>query len=122
MGHSAFRKDALRQWQLLALYSQAHLATGEPLFARIAAETADWAVRDMRSPEGGFYSSLDADSEGREGKFYLWDAAEVRGILNADEYRAFAARFGHGRCAEFRRRLALARGPSRVRPRHRSKR
>jgi len=89
-----FEKMLYDNGALLALYSQAHLATGEPLFARVAAETADWAVREMRSAEGGFYSSLDADSEGREGKFYLWDATEVRGILDADEYAAFAARFG----------------------------
>jgi uncharacterized protein YyaL (SSP411 family) len=89
-----FEKMLYDNGQLLQMYAWATVATGEPLFGRAAAETAEWALRDMRSPEGGFYSSLDADSEGHEGKFYVWDRAEVRTLLTPEEYALMAARFG----------------------------
>ena len=79
---------------LLAVYARAALATGEELFARTAAATAAWALREMRSPTGAFYSSIDADSGGREGGFYLWRRAELQALLPADEYDVFAHRYG----------------------------
>jgi hypothetical protein len=96
-----FEKMLYDNAQLLCEYSRAFLATGEPLFARIAAGTADWVLRDVRSPQGGFYSSLDADSEGHEGKFYVWARAEVQTLLGPQEYAAFARRFGLDRSANF---------------------
>jgi uncharacterized protein len=96
-----FEKMLYDNAQLLCEYSRASLATGEPLFARIAAETADWLLRDMRSPDGGFYSSLDADSEGHEGQFYVWNPTEVQALLSAEEYPAFARRFGLDREPNF---------------------
>jgi hypothetical protein len=96
-----FEKMLYDNGQLLFVYAQAALASGEVLFARIAGDMADWALRDMRSPEGGFYSSLDADSEGHEGKFYVWSLAEVRSLLTPLEYSLVAPRFGLDKPANF---------------------
>ncbi|MET0659305.1 MAG: thioredoxin domain-containing protein [Steroidobacteraceae bacterium] len=96
-----FEKMLYDNGQLLALYAQAALATGDALFARIARETTDWLLREMRSPEGMFWSALDADSEGHEGKFYVWDQNSVRTALDAGEFAVFAPRFGLDQPANF---------------------
>ena len=106
-----FEKMLYDNGQLLGAYAAAAAATGESLFARVAGETADWALRDMRAPEGGFYSSLDADSEGHEGRFYLWSRSEVRALLTESEYEVFAHRFGLDEAAELRGCMASSRRP-----------
>jgi len=77
---------------LARLYLQAGCALNEPAFLRIARETLDYVLREMTSPEGGFYSSQDADSEGEEGRFFLWRLAELRTVLG-EELAPLAARF-----------------------------
>ena len=89
-----FEKMLYDNGPLLALYAQAAVATGEPLFRRIAGETAAWMIDDMRCPEGGFYASRDADSDGEEGSFYLWTPDEVQGLIPASTWRPFARHFG----------------------------
>jgi uncharacterized protein YyaL (SSP411 family) len=89
-----FEKMLYDNGPLLALYSQAWQITGERFFKQIAEETGDWVMREMQSPEGGYYSTLDADSEGEEGKFYLWTPEEVKTLLTDDEFKVFALRFG----------------------------
>ena len=96
-----FEKMLYDNGPLLALCAQAWQATGEDLFRRVAHETGEWAMREMQSPEGGYYSSLDADSEGEEGKFYVWEPEEVRGLLSEEDYPVFAARFGLDRPPNF---------------------
>jgi len=96
-----FEKMLYDNGALLAVYAQAAIATGDPFYARVAATTADWALREMRAPQGAFYSSLDADSEGHEGKFYVWDVKEVRELLPAAQFAPFAARFGLDREPNF---------------------
>jgi len=66
---------------LSRLYLHAYLVTGKVSYRRIAEETLDYVVREMTSPEGGFYSTQDADSEGEEGKFFLWTPAEIEAVL-----------------------------------------
>jgi len=95
-----FEKMLYDNGALLALYAEAYAATGNPLFARVTRETADWTMREMQSPEGGYYSSLDADSEGEEGRFYVWQRDEVRELLG-EEYPLFARRYGLDRSANF---------------------
>jgi len=89
-----FEKMLYDNGPLLALYAQLWQVSGDDLYRRIATEIADWAIRDMRAPEGGFCAALDADSEGEEGRFYAWTTDEVRGLLSDDEYRVSAMRFG----------------------------
>ena len=89
-----FEKMLYDNGALLAVYAHAALATGDIFYARIATETAEWALRDMQSPEGGYYSSFDADSEGHEGRFYVWTDEEIRSALTPEEYAVFVPRFG----------------------------
>ena len=96
-----FEKMLYDNGPLLALTAQAAIATGDGFFRRVAVETAEWSIREMRAPEGGFHSALDADSEGHEGRFYVWDREEVRALLTAGEYAAFARRYGLDREANF---------------------
>jgi uncharacterized protein YyaL (SSP411 family) len=81
---------------LLRVYAHWWRATGSPFARRVAQETADWMLRDLSTPEGGFASALDADSEGVEGKFYVWTPAEV-GPDAADLFTVTAGgTFEHG--------------------------
>jgi uncharacterized protein len=89
-----FEKMLYDNGPLLFLLADAHAATGKPLYQRVATETAGWVLREMQSPEGGYYSSLDADSEGVEGKFYVWDRDEVEALLEPAQYTAFARHYG----------------------------
>jgi len=79
---------------LLSLYADAWHATGDRFYARIANETADWALTEMRSREGGFQTALDADSEGEEGRFYVWTPEDIRRHLDDDEATLVERRFG----------------------------
>jgi uncharacterized protein YyaL (SSP411 family) len=79
-----FEKMLYDNAQLARVYLHAWQCTGNPLYRRVAEETLDYVYREMRHSDGGFYSSLDADSEGVEGKFYVWSADEIRAILGDD--------------------------------------
>jgi hypothetical protein len=96
-----FEKMLYDNGPLLALCAWLFQIGGDETFRRVASETADWALRDMRSPEGAFWASLDADSEGEEGRFYVWTPQQARAALTAEEFAAFAPRFGLDREANF---------------------
>ena len=84
-----FEKMLYDNGQLLTLYAEAYSLTKSPLYKRIVYQTIAFAQRELLSPEGGFYSALDADSEGVEGKFYTFTTPELREILTTD-YEWFA--------------------------------
>jgi uncharacterized protein YyaL (SSP411 family) len=96
-----------------ALLARAYLhgwqVTNEELFRRVCCETLDWALREMRGPEGGFYAALDADSEGEEGRFYVWTLDELREALGEDA-PAGIEYFGATESGNFEGRNILTRG------------
>ena len=106
LGGGFFRYSVDRYWQiphfekmlydnglLLSLYANAYIATGDELFKKITNETSDWILKEMRSENGGFYSSLNADSEGYEGKYYAWDKNEIKNILDEEEFKIIEQHF-----------------------------
>ncbi len=96
-----FEKMLYDNGPLLALLADAWLVTGDALYARCAGETAGWIIREMQSPEGGYYSSLDADSEHEEGKFYVWSREEAQSVLSHEEYLALSSHYGLDRPPNF---------------------
>jgi len=79
---------------LARVYAHLWRRTGDPLARRVARETCAWMIRELRTPEGGFASALDADSEGEEGRFYTWTPAELTAVLGAAEGRYAAETWG----------------------------
>ncbi len=79
-----FEKMLYDNAQLVSLYAQAHQLTQNPLYKKTVEQTLDWIGQTMTSSEGAFYTSLDADSEGEEGKFYTWSKAQIEVILEQD--------------------------------------
>ena len=110
-----------------ALLARAYLhgwqELGHERWRRVCTETLDWALREMRGPEGGFYSALDADSEGEEGRFYVWSESEMRDALGGagiagDEVEGVLAHWGVSASGNFEGRniLHLPLGPRAERP------
>ena len=108
-----FEKMLYDNGALLALYADALALGDDPLFEVAVRETAGWVMRDMQHPEGGYFSALDADSEGEEGKYYVWRRDAVKRLLTPDEYLLVATLYGLDKPANFegkwnfRRRDAL---------------
>jgi len=80
-----FEKMLYDQAVIALAFLETHQATGDERYGRIACEVFDYVLRDLRSPEGGFYSAENADSEGEEGKFYLWTSEEIGSVLDDAE-------------------------------------
>jgi hypothetical protein len=84
-----FEKMLYDNAQLACAYAQAHELTGRDLYARVARETCDWVLREMTDEHGGFYTAVDADSEGEEGRYYLWTREQVLDALGPEEGELF---------------------------------
>jgi len=96
-----FEKMLYDNGQLASLYLHAWLAFGDPEYRRIVEETLDYILRDMTDPGGGFYSAEDADSEGHEGKFYVWTEDELRAALTPEDAAIASAYWGVDRGSNF---------------------
>jgi uncharacterized protein len=91
-----FEKMLYDNAQLLSLYSEAYQVTKSPLYKKVVYQAIEWLKREMSSPEGAFYSALDADSEGEEGKFYVWKKEEIEEVLG-EEAAFFIQYYGIGK-------------------------
>jgi hypothetical protein len=89
-----FEKMLYDNGPLLGLYAEAARVTGDAGFADVARGIVGWMTREMQAPDGAFWSSLDADSEGEEGRYYVWSADAVRALLSADEFAVAAPHWG----------------------------
>src|SRR5207249_8234172 len=88
-----FEKMLYDNSQLATLYLHAFQVSANPLYRQVCEATLDYVRREMTSPDGGFYSTLDADSEGHEGKFFTWSIDEIQAALGKDA-RSFIAYYG----------------------------
>ncbi len=96
-----FEKMLYDNAQLISLYTDMWRVMQDMRQAALVGDTAQWVTKEMQAPEGGYYSTLDADSEGVEGKYYVWDKQEVESLLAPEEYAMFAPVFGLDKPANF---------------------
>ncbi len=96
-----FEKMLYDNGQMLRLFSEAWRLHPDPLFEDAVTGIIAWLEAEMATPEGAYYAALDADSEGREGLFYLWDPAEVKRLVDSEDYALLAYQFGLDRGANF---------------------
>lgn len=96
-----FEKMLYNQSQLAPAYLQAWQLDGNPFFRRVVEQTLDYVVREMQSPEGGFYSATDADSEGREGVFFVWSMEELEELLDEAELELLIRHYGVSTAGNF---------------------
>lgn len=89
-----FEKMLYDNGPLLGLYAEAWQLGEDPLFRTVAEDTAGWVMREMQAPEGGYHSALDADSEGEEGRFYVWDRDQISAGLRPDVYAVVERHYG----------------------------
>lgn len=102
-----FEKMLYDNAQLIALYAEAGKQYNNDFFISIAKATAEWAFNTMRSPEGAYYASIDADSEDEEGKYYLWKRSEIKQLLSNEEYAFAKLHFGLDKEPNFEQRWHL---------------
>lgn len=89
-----FEKMLYNQAQLAKVYLTAYKITGDPLYKRTTVDTLDYTLREMRNKQGLFYSATDADSEGKEGRFFIWSDDELKALLTPDAYKLATVFFG----------------------------
>ncbi|RNL82568.1 thioredoxin domain-containing protein [Halostreptopolyspora alba] len=104
-----FEKMLYDNAQLVRAYTRLWRTTGDDLCRRVALETADWMVRGLRTPEGGFASALDADSEGEEGRYYVWTPEQLREVLGQEDGTWAAGVFGVTDAGSFERGTSVLR-------------
>ncbi len=98
-----FEKMLYDNGPLLGLYADLARITGEHRYREVARDIVGWLVREMRAPDGAFYSSLDADSEGHEGRFYVWTREDARAAVSGEEWAVAASYYGLDRPPNFER-------------------
>ncbi len=96
-----FEKMLYDNGQLMPLYCWAHQIQPDFYFEQAVNQSAQWLMQEMQSPEGGYYSAQDADSEGEEGKFYSWTREQLESLLTTEEYSMFSRSFGLDQKANF---------------------
>ncbi len=104
-----FEKMLYDNAQLLSLYSFALTLGPDALFSEAIEDTIGWLCREMRHPDGGFFAALDADSEGEEGKFYVWRRDRVKKLLSAEENLLIETLYGLDKPANFENKWNLHR-------------
>ncbi len=104
-----FEKMLYDNAQLASLFARSHALWGHPEHRRVVEELVEFLLREMQSPQGGFYSAIDAETEGEEGAYYVWSAEELRSLLEPEEWDLFAPVYGVDGQPNFEDRYVLRR-------------